>query len=68
MRIKSYTRVSTIVLIVKSKICGLSANDMRDAFVNAGADDFILKPMPCKPPELKKTLIRILSEDRRIVQ
>ena len=28
---------------LKSKICGLSANDLRDAFINAGADDFILK-------------------------
>ena len=45
---------------VTSKICGLSANDLRDAFVNAGADEFILKPMPCKPPDLKRLLHKIL--------
>ena len=29
---------------IKSKICGLSANELRDAFMFAGADEFILKP------------------------
>lgn len=46
---------------VKSKICGLSANDLRDAFITSGADDFVLKPMPCKPLELKQLLQKILS-------
>ena len=41
-------------------ICGLSANDLRDAFINSGADDFILKPMPCKASDLQKVLLRIL--------
>lgn len=50
---------------VTTRICGLSANDLRDAFVNAGADDFILKPMPCKPADLKNTLLRILSHSIR---
>lgn len=49
---------------IQSKICGLSANDLRTAFINCGADDFILKPMPCKPPELKRTLSRILSTSK----
>lgn len=50
---------------VTSKICGLSANDLRDVFVDSGADDFILKPMPCKAAELKRTLNRILARRRR---
>ena len=44
-----------------TKICGLSANDLRDAFLKSGADDFILKPMPCKPNELKETLLSLLN-------
>lgn len=47
---------------IKSRICGLSANDLRDAFLQAGADDFILKPMPCKAHELKSVLCRVLAE------
>lgn len=46
---------------VKKKICGLSANDLRDSLINAGADDFILKPMPCKPADLKQVLLKILK-------
>ena len=45
---------------IDSKICGLSANDLREAFINAGADDFILKPMPCKVEDLKQVLKRVL--------
>ena len=41
---------------VKSIICGLSANDIRDSFLCSGADDFMLKPMPCKPNELREVL------------
>ncbi|CAB9528667.1 respiration control sensor protein ArcB [Seminavis robusta] len=50
------------------KICGLSANDLRDAFINAGADEFILKPMPCRPQELKGVLHRILSKNSPYIQ
>ena len=46
---------------VKSTICGLSANDIRDSFLSSGANDFILKPMPCKPDALKVELMRILQ-------
>ena len=46
---------------VESKICGLSANDLRDAFIKAGANDFIMKPMPCKPDDLIQILHRIIS-------
>jgi signal transduction histidine kinase/CheY-like chemotaxis protein len=31
----------------KNKICGLSANDVEQSFISAGADCFILKPIPC---------------------
>lgn len=46
---------------VESIICGLSANDLRDAFINSGADDFILKPMPCKTDDLRQLLLKMLS-------
>jgi len=46
---------------VDSKICGLSANDVRALFLEAGADDFLLKPMPCKPDKLKAALLKILD-------
>jgi signal transduction histidine kinase/CheY-like chemotaxis protein len=45
---------------VKSKICGLSANDGEKIFLSAGADAFILKPVPCKREELQFTLGRII--------
>lgn len=46
---------------VKSKICGLSANDTKQAFLEAGADAFLLKPFPCKKDELSMELVRILD-------
>ena len=51
---------------VQSRICGLSANDLRDAFLKAGANDFILKPMPCKVDELKIVLARVLSTEQNL--
>ena len=56
---------------VRSVICGLSANDIRDSFIRAGADHFILKPMPCKPDELRKVLGEIMNQNvslRRLVR
>jgi signal transduction histidine kinase/ActR/RegA family two-component response regulator len=47
---------------VTSIICGLSANNLKTEFLAAGADNFLLKPMPCKAAELKLTLHRILKE------
>lgn len=41
---------------VQSIICGLSANDMRDNFLDAGADAFCLKPLPCKANDLRQAL------------
>jgi signal transduction histidine kinase/CheY-like chemotaxis protein len=49
---------------VTSIICGLSANDCRDTFVKAGADDFLIKPFPCKKDALTRELLRILDCQR----
>mmetsp|Transcript_22621 Transcript_22621/g.46129 ORF Transcript_22621/g.46129 Transcript_22621/m.46129 type:complete len:1415 (-) Transcript_22621:656-4900(-) len=45
----------------KPIICGLSANDVEDAFYNAGSDAFMFKPFPCKKDELEKELLRIIN-------
>ena len=45
-------------------ICGLSANDVEDAFFNAGCDAFMFKPFPCKKEELTKELLRIINTRR----
>ena len=46
-------------------ICGLSANDVEDAFHHAGSDAFMFKPFPCKKDELKRELLRIINTRRR---
>lgn len=51
---------------IQSRICGLSANDMEDKFLAAGADFFLQKPFPCKPEELRKTLIQVVHTERPI--
>mmetsp|Transcript_12529 Transcript_12529/g.30268 ORF Transcript_12529/g.30268 Transcript_12529/m.30268 type:complete len:1099 (-) Transcript_12529:131-3427(-) len=43
-----------------SRCVGLSANDKEDEFLDAGADAFIFKPMPCDAKALKATLLRLL--------
>lgn len=48
---------------VRSRICGLSANDMEAAFKEAGADMFWMKPFPCKKEELAIVLRQVLGED-----
>jgi signal transduction histidine kinase len=45
---------------VKSKICGLSANDIEESFLESGADAFIMKPLPCRKEALSRELLRIL--------
>jgi signal transduction histidine kinase/CheY-like chemotaxis protein len=45
---------------ITSRICGLSANDVEQGFKQAGADDFLLKPLPCKPDELRRALVRVI--------
>ena len=45
----------------KPIICGLSANDVEEAFYNAGSDAFMFKPFPCKKDELQKELLKVLN-------
>jgi hypothetical protein len=49
----------------KNKICGLSANDIEQSFISAGADCFILKPIPCDRSTLVGVLDGIVSSARR---
>jgi signal transduction histidine kinase/CheY-like chemotaxis protein len=50
----------------ENTICGLSANDIEQSFISAGADCFILKPIPCDRSRLEIVLDGILSSDRRL--
>jgi DNA-binding response OmpR family regulator len=45
---------------VTCKICGLSANDVEKAFMSAGADAFMSKPIPFHKEELERELRRVL--------
>lgn len=45
----------------KSIICGLSANDVEDQFLENGADFFLLKPFRCKKDEMEVDLIRLCA-------
>ena len=47
----------------KSRICGLSANDKEMEFLEAGADYFLFKPIPCEANILQKTLHRVINGD-----
>jgi CheY-like chemotaxis protein len=38
------------------RICGLSANDLEQSFISAGADCLILKPIPCDRSTLEGVL------------
>ena len=51
---------------MKSKLVGLSANDLGEAFLRAGADAFLLKPMPCKPAALRQVLWDILCQNNGV--
>jgi len=42
-------------------ICGLSANDMEDQFLRAGANCFLFKPFPCEKDPLTCEIFRILG-------
>jgi CheY-like chemotaxis protein len=46
---------------VDCTICGLSANDLADAFTEAGADAFLMKPFPSKPDELTEFMLQLLN-------
>ncbi|KAI2498686.1 phosphorelay sensor kinase [Fragilaria crotonensis] len=45
---------------VRSTICGLSANDNRQTFLNAGANAFMMKPFPCEKVALANELMRVI--------
>mmetsp|Transcript_19343 Transcript_19343/g.32128 ORF Transcript_19343/g.32128 Transcript_19343/m.32128 type:complete len:154 (-) Transcript_19343:172-633(-) len=48
---------------VMCRICGLSANDKEKEFMEAGADSFTFKPLPCETRALTRELCRILYQD-----
>jgi len=50
---------------LKCRICGLSANDKELEFLEAGADAFLFKPIPCEATTLRKTLQRVLYKEHR---
>jgi hypothetical protein len=46
-------------------MCGLSANDLEEPFISAGADFFRLKPIPCKKDDLHRELLRLVTGKRK---
>ena len=46
---------------VSSFVCGLSANQLEASFIEAGANAFIMKPLPADPKQLGTILSEILS-------
>ena len=46
---------------VRSRICGLSANDLEGSFLEAGADSFMLKPIPSDKTAMERWLGTILG-------
>lgn len=46
---------------VDSTICGLSANNMEEQFLDAGSDTFLLKPFPSNPIAMEQELLRIVN-------
>jgi CheY-like chemotaxis protein len=45
----------------RNRICGLSANDLEEAFLKAGADCFLIKPFPCKADEIRLALAKLVA-------
>lgn len=45
----------------KARICGLSANDVEEAFLAAGANCFMQKPFPCEKVALGREMHRLLA-------
>jgi len=43
-------------------ICGLSANEEKERFLMAGANYFLMKPIPCSKAGLKSQIVRVLEE------
>jgi CheY-like chemotaxis protein len=50
---------------VKSRICGLSANDKDSEFIEAGADAFIMKPFPADRCVLTELLMGVLQQNQK---
>jgi CheY-like chemotaxis protein len=50
---------------VTSTICGLSANDKAQEFINAGADTFMSKPFPCGKEGMRAAILRVLEEGEK---
>jgi signal transduction histidine kinase/CheY-like chemotaxis protein len=48
-----------------ARICGLSANDVETAFLNAGADFFMLKPIPVSKEGLARELRHVVFGERQ---
>ena len=46
---------------IETIVCGLSANDVEEPFLNAGANCFMFKPFPCEKNELAQELTRVLQ-------
>jgi len=51
---------------VKSVICGLSANDVRTGFEEAGANGFIFKPFPTESNALTRELLYLLDSTKDV--
>eukprot|EP00977_Amphora_coffeiformis_P019677 scaffold7386_cov160-Amphora_coffeaeformis.AAC.7 len=47
---------------VTARICGLSANNMEQSFLEAGANAFLQKPIPCNAEQILEELRRILED------
>jgi CheY-like chemotaxis protein len=48
-----------------ARICGLSANDVETAFLNAGSDFFILKPIAVSKEGLARKLRHVVFGERQ---
>ena len=44
----------------EGRVCGLSANDIGDQFIAAGADAFMIKPFPCQKDAFEGELRKVL--------
>ena len=50
---------------VNSLICGLSANDVGQQFMESGANAFMHKPFPCQKDALSIELLQILAKNKQ---
>jgi CheY-like chemotaxis protein len=51
---------------IKSRICGLSANDKEQEFFDAGAEAFMFKPFPCDEVSLTHALQSVLHQEQNV--